>query len=84
MFWDNWMWTNDKYRDNKANKSEAIINSKGKNGTKKLHNPGPEINFTYIVKWFLTRISGLFNRKRTVFPTNVVGKTVYLHAKEWS
>lgn len=51
-------------------KSETIMNSKGKKLYNKLHNARPEINFTYMIKWFLTRTSRLFNGKRTVFPTS--------------
>ena len=37
-----------------------------------------------MVEWFLTKVSRPFNGERTVFSTNVAGKTGYPHAKEWS
>lgn len=35
-----------------------------------------------MVSWFLTRVSTLFNKERTVFSPNGDGKTDFPHAKE--
>lgn len=42
----------------------------------------PEINpCMYLVKWFSTRVPRPFNWEKTIFSTNIGGKTRYPHAK---
>ena len=45
-----------------------------------------KLKLTYMVKWFLTRVSRPFNGEGTVFPTNGAGKTEWPHAidKSWT
>ena len=37
---------------------------------------------TYVVRYFLTRVPGSFNRERTAFSTNGIRITGHLHANE--